>query len=93
MPAGTDVRSRSDACPVCDEPLPGRPERCFRCETTLTGWWSFEEALAGIAPAAAAASPAGPAPLRRSPVSRHAAGRSISGPWRSGWSWPSPPPG
>lgn len=34
-------------CPVCVEPLTGRPERCFRCETALEAWWGFEEALAG----------------------------------------------
>lgn len=34
-------------CPVCAEPLTGRPERCFRCETALGAWWGFEEALAG----------------------------------------------
>jgi hypothetical protein len=32
-------------CPVCTEPLEGRPERCFRCETALGPWWGFEEAL------------------------------------------------
>ena len=34
-------------CPVCTEPLTGRPERCFRCETALGAWWGFEEALSG----------------------------------------------
>jgi hypothetical protein len=33
------------ACPVCEEPLPGRPATCFRCETPLAQWWSFDEAL------------------------------------------------
>ena len=33
-------------CPVCREPLTGRPERCFRCETLLAPWWEFEGMLA-----------------------------------------------
>ena len=32
-------------CPVCSEPLPDRPDRCFRCETPLRPWWPFEDAL------------------------------------------------
>jgi len=42
-------------CPVCAEPLTGRPERCFRCETPLGAWWGFEDAL-GEGPVAPAAS-------------------------------------
>jgi hypothetical protein len=46
----TEVRAAAPAqptpCPVCAEPLEGRPERCFRCETSLGAWWGFEEALA-----------------------------------------------
>lgn len=37
------------ACPVCAEPLSGRPGRCFRCETPLDGWWRFDEAIEGLA--------------------------------------------
>jgi len=40
-----DVRTEAAACPVCEEPLPGRPPRCFRCETPLLAWWGFEDAL------------------------------------------------
>ena len=39
-----DARTEA-ACPVCEEPLPGRPATCFRCETPLAQWWSFENAL------------------------------------------------
>jgi nucleoid-associated protein YgaU len=48
-----DARTES-ACPVCDEPLAARPERCFRCETPLAQWWAFEDALRQVAPPAAA---------------------------------------
>jgi nucleoid-associated protein YgaU len=50
-----DARTEG-GCPVCDEPLPGRPERCFRCETPLAQWWSFEDALRQVAPPAPPAS-------------------------------------
>ena len=36
-------------CPVCAEPLGGRPERCFRCETALRAWWPFEASLESLA--------------------------------------------
>jgi hypothetical protein len=50
------------ACPVCDEPLTARAERCFRCETPLTAWWAFDAALAGIE------TPSIPAPVPRPPT-------------------------
>lgn len=34
------------ACPVCDERHETTVSRCFRCQTTLTGWWNLESALA-----------------------------------------------
>ena len=49
MDARTEI-----ACPVCDEPLQGRPERCFRCETPLAQWWAFEDALRQVGTPAAA---------------------------------------
>ena len=53
-------------CPVCGEPLDGRPERCFRCETPLARWWGFEEALATVGQGAAhVPSPPGAASQRR----------------------------
>ena len=48
-----DARTEA-ACPVCEEPLPGRPERCFRCETPLAPWWAFEDALRQVGTPAAA---------------------------------------
>jgi hypothetical protein len=52
------------ACPVCGEPLEGRPDRCFRCETRLGAWWRLEDALGrlpdGAAPFAGADSAARP---------------------------------
>jgi nucleoid-associated protein YgaU len=54
MAAPTDA-----SCPVCEEPLTGRPERCFRCETPLARWWEFEAALDEVA------APAAPAADRR----------------------------
>lgn len=36
------------ACPVCGESFGERPQRCYRCETSLEAWWSFENALAGL---------------------------------------------
>ena len=41
-------------CPVCGEPLPDRPARCFRCESPLARWWEFVDA-AGGAPATTSA--------------------------------------
>jgi Tfp pilus assembly protein FimV len=52
-----DARTEA-GCPVCDEPLAGRPERCFRCETPLAQWWAFEDALRQVTP------PATPPPRR-----------------------------
>ncbi len=43
-----DARTEA-VCPVCDEPLPDRPQRCFRCETPLLPWWGFEDALRQVA--------------------------------------------
>lgn len=55
-------------CPVCREPLPDRPERCFRCETPLSRWWDFEGALAQTGSTAPVAPPA-------------ARGRASKAPW------------
>jgi hypothetical protein len=59
------------ACPVCHEPLLGRPARCFRCETPLGQWWSFEDALGAVRPA--------PAPRRAGGVPGWLAGAVIAG--------------
>jgi hypothetical protein len=53
------------ACPVCSEPLEGRPQRCFRCETRLSAWWGFEEALGQ---AAGGVTTLAPAPARHTGV-------------------------
>ena len=53
-------RPTDAACPVCAEPLRGRPERCFRCQTALTRWWAFEDALRALPPG-------GAPPPRRTP--------------------------
>jgi hypothetical protein len=62
MAAPTDAVA-SEACPVCREPLEGRPGRCFRCETPLAQWWGFEDALGVIGVGAAV--PAARRPARR----------------------------
>jgi hypothetical protein len=54
-----DARTEG-ACPVCAEPLPDRPDRCFRCETPLLPWWGFEDALRQVAEARTPAAAAGP---------------------------------
>jgi hypothetical protein len=46
-------RPTDAACPVCAEPLRGGPERCFRCQTALTRWWAFEDALRALGPGGA----------------------------------------
>lgn len=57
---GTDGRHR---CPVCSEPYEEQPAECFRCETPLRGWWSFEDAARSVRPPAPE-----PAKRRRTPV-------------------------
>ena len=52
-----DVRTEAAACPVCDEPLADRPQRCFRCETPLSAWWGFEDALHQVGDVRAAPTP------------------------------------
>ena len=45
---GTDAARR---CPVCSEPYDEPPAECFRCETPLSSWWSFEDAARRSQPA------------------------------------------
>lgn len=55
-------------CPVCGEALPGRPERCFRCQADLLDWWRLEAALARESVATGTPSrPGGPVLARRAP--------------------------
>jgi Tfp pilus assembly protein FimV len=63
-----DARTE-EPCPVCGEPLHGRPDHCFRCETSLAPWWAFEDALSGMAPPL----PRGPNGRRRRAVAAGAA--------------------
>jgi hypothetical protein len=58
---------RDLACPVCEEPSTARPGRCFRCETSLTAWWTFVDTLSGLEP------PPGPAAASRPVTARWAA--------------------
>jgi LysM domain-containing protein len=55
------TEARAEPCPVCAEPLVGRPPRCFRCETVLGPWWELEQALGSMEPGG----PAAPLPASR----------------------------